>query len=344
MTPAARMAACLTAQTRKRVDFDVLAGAADDGDASLPTSPLRRRVLAAAARELATTGLVRLPVGDRSWDRSAHPPLPRWVERTTPSRVRAPRPGPRAWVTALAFATRTALSKADLALLDPINVFLRDRPDAEPVPLAERFYELYGDEKYLSRPDTHHLVAADLLSIPAHLRAFAAPAPLAMFELGPAPWMLIVENSAAFTSLRRILAAWPAAEEVGWLAYGGGDHLIASLTTCAEAFAERRHPVTDVLLYTDLDVDGLECAQLAAARARRAGAAGADPGGRPLPRPDAPQPPALAASRARKDPGGRVMAAPLSGPAGRATSARRPRPAPGGPPPGPPARSSHRRR
>ena len=146
MTPAARMAACLTAQTRKRVDFDVLAGAADDGDASLPTSPLRRRVLAAAARELATTGLVRLPVGDRSWDRSAHPPLPRWVERTTPSRVRAPRPGPRAWVTALAFATRTALSKADLALLDPINVFLRDRPDAEPVPLAERFYELYGDE------------------------------------------------------------------------------------------------------------------------------------------------------------------------------------------------------
>ena len=84
MTPAARMAACLTAQTRKRVDFDVLAGAADDGDASLPTSPLRRRVLAAAARELATTGLVRLPVGDRSWDRSAHPPLPRWVERTTP--------------------------------------------------------------------------------------------------------------------------------------------------------------------------------------------------------------------------------------------------------------------
>ncbi|MEU7045912.1 hypothetical protein AB0A77_33310 [Streptomyces varsoviensis] len=271
MTPAARMAACLTAQTRKRVDFDVLAGAADDGDASLPTSPLRRRVLAAAARELATTGLVRLPVGDRSWDRSAHPPLPRWVERTTPSRVRAPRPGPRAWVTALAFATRTALSKADLALLDPINVFLRDRPDAEPVPLAERFYELYGDEKYLSRPDTQHLVAADLLSIPAHLRAFAAPAPLAMFELGPAPWMLIVENSAAFTSLRRILATWPAAEEVGWLAYGGGDHLIASLTTCAEAFAERRHPVTDVLLYTDLDVDGLECAQLAAARARRAG-------------------------------------------------------------------------
>ncbi|MET9039310.1 hypothetical protein [Streptomyces mirabilis] len=224
-----------------------------------------------AARELAAGGLVRLPVGDRGWDRSAHPPLPRWVEHTVPRRVRARRPGPRAWVGALAFAAHTVLSKADLALLEPLNVFLRDRPDAQHVPLAERFYELYGDEKFLSRPDTHRLVAAGLLSMSEHLRAFPSPAPLAMFELGPAPWLLIVENSAAFTCLRRILGAWPAPEEVGWLAYGGGDHLVASITTCTESFTERRHPVADLLLYTDLDVDGLECAQLAAARAQQAG-------------------------------------------------------------------------
>ena len=123
MTPAARMAACLTAQTRKRVDFDVLAGAADDGDASLPTSPLRRRVLAAAARELATTGLVRLPVGDRSWDRSAHPPLPRWVERTTPSRARStvvlPLPEgptvPRTWPSTTPKATASITGAAPYA-------------------------------------------------------------------------------------------------------------------------------------------------------------------------------------------------------------------------------------
>lgn len=83
--------------------------------------------------------------------------------------------------------------------------------------------------------------------------------------------MLIAENKAAFTSLRRIFNAWPSPQEVGWLAYGKGDQLIASLPTCLESFAERAHPITDLLLYTDLDLDGLECAQLAAERAQAAG-------------------------------------------------------------------------
>ncbi|MDP9612873.1 hypothetical protein [Streptomyces demainii] len=272
MTPAERMAAVLTTQTRRRVDFDLLARAADEGDSALLTSPLRRRILAGAAQDLAACGTVRLPAaGGRGWDHSSHPPLPRWVERLTPCRARAARPGPRAWVEALAFATRLVLSRADDALLSPINTLLRDRPDAEPVPIAERSYELYGDEKRLARIGSHRLVTAGLLSVPGHLRAFPAPAPLAMFELGPAPWMLIVENGAAFTSLRRILNAWPRRQEVGWLAYGGGDHLVASLSTCLESFEERQHPINDLLLYTDLDIDGLECAQLAAARAREAG-------------------------------------------------------------------------
>lgn len=272
MTPVDRMTAMLAAQTRRRVSFELLAQAADDGDSSLPTSPLRRRILAGAAQELATCGTVRLPAaGGRGWDHSAHPPLPRWVEQLVPRRARASRPGPRAWVEALAFAARLAPSRADEDLLSPINTLLRDRPDAEPVPIAERSYELYGDEKHLARISSHRLVTSGLLSIPDHLRAFPSPAPLAMFELGPAPWMLLVENSAAFTSLRRILNSWPRRQEVGWLAYGGGDHLVASLTTCLETFEERRHPIDDLLLYTDLDLDGLECAQLAAERAREAG-------------------------------------------------------------------------
>lgn len=272
MTPAERMTALLATQTRRRVDFDLLAQAADEGDSSLPTSPLRRRILAGAAQELATCGTVRLPAdGGRGWDHSAHPPLPRWVEQLVPRRARASRPGPRAWVEALAFAARLAPSRADEELLAPINTFLRDRPDAEPVPIAERSYELYGDEKHLARISSHRLVTTGLLSMPDHLRAFPSPAPLAMFELGPAPWMLIVENSAAFTSLRRILNSWPRRQEVGWLAYGGGDHLVASLTTCLETFKERQHPVDDLLLYTDLDLDGLECAQLAFERGRETG-------------------------------------------------------------------------
>lgn len=272
MTPAERMTTLLATQTRRRVDFDLLAQAADDGDSSLPTSPLRRRILAGAADELAACGAVRLPAtGGRSWDRTAHPPLPLWVERLTPRPARTTRPSPRAYVAALDFATRLPLSAAERELLSPLNTLLRDRPDAEPVPIAERSYELYGDEKRLARISSHRLVTTGLLSITDHLRAFPSPAPLAMYELGPAPWMLIVENSAAFTSLRRILNKWPRRNEVGWLAYGGGDHLIASLTTCLETFEEREHAVEDLLLYTDLDLDGLECAQQAAERAREAG-------------------------------------------------------------------------
>ncbi len=75
------------------------------------------------------------------------------------------------------FATRATLSKADPAILDPINALLCDRPDAEPVPLTEHFYEPYGDEKHLSRPDTHHLITADLLNIPAHRRPYSLSGP-----------------------------------------------------------------------------------------------------------------------------------------------------------------------
>lgn len=209
--------------------------------------------------------------GGRGWDHNADPPLPLWVNRLTPRRARTQRPGPRAWVEALAFAAHLPLSLVDLELLSPINDHLRDQPDAEPVPIPERSYELYGDEKRLARITTHRLVTAGLLSITNHLRACPSPAPLAMYELGPAPWMLIVENSAAFTSLRHILRGWPRRAELGWLAYGGGDHLVASLPTCLATFEEREHPVEDLLLYTDLDLDGLECAQQAAERAREAG-------------------------------------------------------------------------
>ncbi|WP_030721137.1 hypothetical protein [Streptomyces sp. NRRL F-2580] len=272
MTPAEHMTAFLAHQAVKRVGFDLLAQAADAGDSSLPTSPLRRRILAGAAAQLAGLGTVRLPAaGGRGWDHSAEPPLPLWVDRLTPLRARTQRPGPRAWVEPLSFATHLPLSQADLELLSPINDHLRDHPDAKPVPIPERSYELYGDEKRLARITSHRLVTAGLLSISGHLRAFPSPAPLATYELGPAPWMLIVENSAAFTSLRRVLNRWPRRDEVGWLAYGGGDHLVASLTTCLDAFEERDHYIEDLLLYTDLDLDGLECAQLTAERAREVG-------------------------------------------------------------------------
>ncbi|MFF9667101.1 hypothetical protein ACF1FY_34110, partial [Streptomyces althioticus] len=76
-----------------------------------------------------------------------------------------------------------------------------------------------------------------------------------------------MENSATFTSLRQILRTWPDRSQVGWLAHGSGDQLVASLPTATETFEEREHPVTDIMLYGDLDLDGLQCGQQANAKA-----------------------------------------------------------------------------
>ncbi|MCX5115395.1 hypothetical protein OOK13_44640 [Streptomyces sp. NBC_00378] len=271
MTPADRMAAHLAWQTRQRVEFDALACAAERGDSSLPSSPDRRRVLADAAQELVRRGLAQLPRGEHGWDFSAHPPLPLWVKRPSQPRTVRVRPGPRAWVSQLADASAVHLTSADHALLDPVNALLRDQPDAEVIPLAERSYQLYGDEKYLHGIERHRLVTRGILSIADHLRARPAPAPLAIYELGPASWLLIVENSAAFTSLRQILGAWPDRSQVGWLGYGAGDQLVASLPTAADSFRERDHGAADLLLYADLDLDGLECARQADTKGRAAG-------------------------------------------------------------------------
>ncbi|WP_405189249.1 hypothetical protein [Streptomyces anulatus] len=283
MSATDRMAAHLAQQPRQRVHFDVLAGAADAGDSSLATSPRRRRILADAAQALQRRGLAQLPKDSAGWDYSAQPPLPRWVKRPQPVRSSRRRPVHRAFVQQLSFATTLNLTAADYALLGPVNALLRDEPDAEIVPIADRSYQLFGDEKRLKDIDRHHLVVKGLLDVEAHLRARPAPAPLAMFELGPAPWMLIVENTAAFTSLREILGAWPDRGQVGWLGFGSGDQLIASIPTALASFRERDHPVDTLLMYADLDLDGLHCAQQASHHAQTVGLPPADARDRPLP-------------------------------------------------------------
>ncbi|UQA97559.1 hypothetical protein [Streptomyces halobius] len=271
MSAADRMAACLARQARQRVSFDALAAAADEGDSSLTTSPRRRRILADAAQTLKNRGLATLPKGSDGWDYSAHPPLPRWVKRTQATRPPRRRPAPRAYVKQLDFATTIKLTAADHALLGPINTLLRDQPDAEIVPLADRSYQLFGDEKRLKDIERHHLVDKGLLDLTTHLRAQPTPAPLAMYELGPAPWLLIVENTAAFTSLRDILSTWPDRSQVGWLGFGAGDQLTASIPTALTSFHERDHPIDDLLMYADLDIDGLHCAQHTSRRAQAVG-------------------------------------------------------------------------
>ena len=248
---AERIADAVTVHTRKRVPFEVVAEAAYASDSSLLTAPDRRYRLAQAIEALAAAGSIRLPASADGWDQSARPALPRWVERISePAAPRLAAP-PRAWVDELAFAATTSLSPPERILLTRLNDFLRDGGgDAELIPLRERSYELFREEKRLDNLTESRLVVAGLLSLEVHLRAYPTPPPMPIVELGTAPWALIIENSATFSSLRTVLRHLAEGDRtiVGWLCLGAGKHVIQSITSLAERIAETHHRVEQRLL------------------------------------------------------------------------------------------------
>ena len=117
----------------------------------------------------------------------------------------------------MAFAATTSLSPPERILLTRLNDFLRDGGgDAELILLRERSYELFREEKRLDNLTESRLVVAGLLSLEVHLRAYPTPPPMPIVELGTAPWALIIENSATFSSLRTVLRHWPKAIGPSW--------------------------------------------------------------------------------------------------------------------------------
>ncbi|MEV6923944.1 hypothetical protein AB0M46_05450 [Dactylosporangium sp. NPDC051485] len=169
----------------------------------------------------------------------------------------------------LEFAATAVLSPAERNILVRINDFLRDGGrTAEPIPLRERSYQLFQNEKRLDNLTESRLVVSGLLSLETHLRAFATPPPLPIVELGSAPWALIVENVATFTSLRSVLRHMATANraEVGWLCLGSGKLVIQSIASLAERSVETGHRIVTISYFGDLDVEGLEIAQRASDR------------------------------------------------------------------------------
>ncbi|MGW5927175.1 hypothetical protein ACWF2L_13110 [Streptomyces anulatus] len=257
----------LNAHPRKRIPFDDLADAAYTSNPALLTAPERRHLLADALTVLRDTGALKLPVTRKFWDHTALPPLPRWAERIDPPRPATNHPPTRSWVAELSFLDGLRLSRYDHHLFTRLNDFLlADGTSSELVPLRDRAFELFGDEKHLDGIHDSKWVLGGFLSVKDHLRAYLTPEPLNIIELGPAPWLLIVENTAAFDNLRRILRNWPRPHEVGWLAFGDGDRVASSITTLPERLAETGQALTEILYYGDLDYDGLHCVILASQR------------------------------------------------------------------------------
>ncbi|MDD9970134.1 MAG: hypothetical protein OXR73_28090, partial [Myxococcales bacterium] len=167
-----------------------------------------RQTLAELLEQASTQGLLVLPRGASGWDRTAQPPLPRWVKlpQARPS-AKAEQAGHRsvAWPPELAFVA----GLVTCPLLDDylaVKRFLAAGGRARtPVPMRERSLELFGDEKRLDALLETSAFSPGRLTLEL-LRCYPVAPPL-VWERSPhasrgAP-LLIIENLHTYDSFRR---------------------------------------------------------------------------------------------------------------------------------------------
>ncbi len=248
---AGRMAQELEAWPRRQVRLAELQALLVTAEPALAHAPDRRARLAEVLDELVDAGVVELP-GERSYDRSAKPALPRFVRVERP-----PRPARRvsgagvAWRPELAWGGELSVDAQTLADLRAINGFFRDGGSERPiVPLRERSLQLFGYEKRLETLMGSQLFAPGRLTL-EQLRCEEVHPPFVYQVIGAGPDVLVVENHHTFVSLCRLL---PAAGDVGVVIYGAGAHFKGSVTFLADLPTPPRR----VYYFGDLDIDGLD--------------------------------------------------------------------------------------
>ena len=220
----------------------------------------RRERLRKALDELAAASSVRLPANERSgWERVPPPALPKWVLLERAPTQQKDRFDHRSfpWVAELAFVAGLR------ALRHPgevraIHAFLRDGGRQRPVvPVKERSYEIFADEKRLDSLLNSQLFAEGRLTlellrccqVPASLPC--VPAPCAAKQ----PW-LILENESTFHSFCRLNRL--VNQHIG-IVLGSGiavlratDFLAGLLQSAAGGHARQ------FLYFGDLDHDGIQ--------------------------------------------------------------------------------------
>lgn len=269
----AAVARAIVEHRTARVPLAVLRAAAIAYDASVLTDPLWRGEMAAALRELQASGTVSL---SPALDRAGVPLLPEHAIRPSQVRPRTPRRA-RAWAAPLAAAESLTLSAGETEVLERVNDWLlQGGAAAEPVALRERAYELFGQEKRLDGLTQMRLYAQGIVTFEV-LQVYTSPPPLAVRRAGPAPWVLVVENSATFASMRRaldelVLLVPGVAHALGDVAYGAGKLAPYAMASLAE---ERpgAAPYEQVLYFGDLDPDGVAIAEACVRNAQQAGLA-----------------------------------------------------------------------
>lgn len=267
---AARLARELERWPRRQVKLTELRALLVSAEPSLEHAPERRARLQEVLDELADAGVVELP-GERSYDHSAKPALPRFV------RVERPAPPPRrvscatyAWRPELSWAAELSVDEQTLADLRAINAFFRDGGAERPVvPMRERSLHIFGYEKRLETLMGGQLFFPGRLTL-EQLRAEEVHPPFVFHTIGSGADVLVVENHHTFVSLSRAL---PPDGVVGVLIYGAGAHFKRSVTFLADL----PMPPRRVLYFGDLDIDGLDIPAHANAVAATAGLPAIEP-------------------------------------------------------------------
>lgn len=168
----------------------------------------RRERLRVLLDELASAGSVRLPANERNgWERVPTPALPKWILFSRGPAPSAEKFNHRSfpWMPELAFvAGLRALRHPDE--VRRIHEFLKNGGRQRPtVPVKERSYELFGDEKRLDDLLNSQLFAEGRLTLEM-LRCRQVPASLPCVPASREakdPW-LILENESTFHSFCRL--------------------------------------------------------------------------------------------------------------------------------------------
>ena len=164
-----------------------------------------RQQLAAGLRTLAEAGILSFPASKSSYDRTALPPLPRFVRLLSLATVQETKFDHRTFPWSLPMSFVAGLAR----LPSPdhvrrLNDFFRNGGAIRPlVPVKERSYDIFGNEKILERVLDGQLGYKGRLTLDL-LRCYRVPlVPVHLaFENGASD-VLIVENEATFDTVLR---------------------------------------------------------------------------------------------------------------------------------------------
>ena len=226
-----------------------------------------RQTLIDKLKSLEDAGVATLPKGKISWDRTASPPIPQWVELTANRRVKPKIAAHKmvSWRPELAFIAD--LDRVEhLEELLRINEFLKAGADRRPmVPMRERSVGLFGDEKRLDSLVKSSLFRTGRLSLEM-LRCFSVAPPLVWERCSDprddASSILIIENHHTYWSF----CHWNSSS--GWyvaVVYGAGEALERSVAYISDILEATGAPAIEY--FGDLDSGGVRIPYRASAKA-----------------------------------------------------------------------------